>query len=115
MCLALMIFLEARGEPLAGQYAVGQVIMNRTVSEEFPDTICEVVHQPKQFSPIVYPRGAIVERAVAGLVAADLLMNYSPQGDVLWFYNPKKAKPKWAKKLSFAHEIGNHVFLRRQN
>ena len=113
MCLATMIFLEARGEPLAGQIAVGQVIMNRTVSDEFPDTICEVVKQPNQFAPIVYRRSVIVEPSIVGIVAAGLYLFYKPKPDLLWFYNPDKASPKWARKLKPAFRIGKHLFLRK--
>lgn len=115
MCLALMILLEARGEPLPGQYAVGQVIMNRTLSDEYPDTICEVIKQPHQFAPIVYTDATIVERAVAGFVAADLYLNYEPNDEVLWFYNPNKANPRWAKRMKAVRRIGNHLFLRRKS
>ena len=44
-CLSTAIYFEARGEPLQGQIAVGQVIMNRVRSPQFPETICGVVYQ----------------------------------------------------------------------
>ena len=44
-CLATAIYFEARGEPVSGQVAVGQVIMNRVRSPLFPQTICGVVYQ----------------------------------------------------------------------
>lgn len=49
-CLAKNIYFEARGEPVAGQVAVGLTTINRTKSRYFPDTICEVVYQRGQFS-----------------------------------------------------------------
>lgn len=54
-CLALAVYYEARGEPLEGQKAVAAVVMNRVNSPRFPDTACEVVFQPRQFS-FVGPR-----------------------------------------------------------
>ena len=42
-CLALAIYFEARSEPIAGQLAVAQVILNRVVDERYPDTVCEVI------------------------------------------------------------------------
>ena len=42
-CLAENIYHEARGEPLAGQYAVAEVTMNRVRSREFPNSVCAVV------------------------------------------------------------------------
>ena len=49
-CLATAIYFEARGEPVQGQIAVGQVILNRVRSPNFPETICGVVYQG-QMSP----------------------------------------------------------------
>src|SRR6187455_3088204 len=49
-CLAQAIYFEARGEPLAGQLAVGAVIVNRTTSGRYPSDYCSVVTQRGQFS-----------------------------------------------------------------
>ena len=51
-CLAMAIYFEARGEPLAGQLAVAQVILNRVASPRYPNTPCEVIQQGP-----VYPSG----------------------------------------------------------
>ena len=37
--------LEARGEPAEGQQAVAEVILNRAVHPDFPDSVQEVIHQ----------------------------------------------------------------------
>lgn len=50
ICLALTVYHEARGEPLAAQHAVAEVVINRVVSDRFPSTVCEVVLQNAQFS-----------------------------------------------------------------
>ena len=50
--LAAIIHTEARGEPLIGQIAVGNVIMNRVRDPRFPNTIEEVIRQPRQFCPV---------------------------------------------------------------
>jgi len=44
-CLARNVYFEARGEPLAGQFAVAEVTMNRKASRLFPRTVCDVVYQ----------------------------------------------------------------------
>src|SRR3546814_17950769 len=49
-CLAATIYHESRAEPLEGQLAVAEVVINRTQSPSFRRTICGVVTQPKQFS-----------------------------------------------------------------
>ena len=50
-CLATGIYFESKGEPLAGQLAVGKVIANRANSGgRFPSTYCGVLFQRSQFS-----------------------------------------------------------------
>ena len=44
-CMAEAIYFEAGNQPIAGKVAVGSVILNRTYVEEYPDTVCGVVHQ----------------------------------------------------------------------
>tara|TARA_B100000902_G_C27141095_1_gene828685 strand:- start:246 stop:812 length:567 start_codon:yes stop_codon:yes gene_type:complete len=43
-CLAQNVYFEAKSEPLAGQYAVADVVLNRVQDTRFPNTICEVVY-----------------------------------------------------------------------
>jgi len=56
--LACLVYHEARGEPFEGQVAVAEVVLNRCISDEFPDTVSEVVFQRYgdvwQFSPAPY-------------------------------------------------------------
>jgi len=44
-CLAQNIYWEAKSEPLAGQYAVADVVLNRVNDTRYPNTICEVVRE----------------------------------------------------------------------
>ena len=46
-CLATNIYFESRNQPQVGRVAVGQVTMNRMNSPKFPNTVCEVVKQPR--------------------------------------------------------------------
>ena len=46
-CLAMNIYHEARAEPIAGQYAVADVTINRTLDTRYPNTVCKVVMQAK--------------------------------------------------------------------
>ena len=49
-CMAEAIYHEGRGEPLAGQIAIANVIKNRLNDSRFPKTICKVIRQKYQFS-----------------------------------------------------------------
>ena len=44
-CLAQNIYFESKSEPLAGQYAVADVVLNRVNDSRYPDTICKVVRE----------------------------------------------------------------------
>ena len=44
-CMAEAIYFEAGNQPLVGKIAVAAVILNRVYSMDYPDSICEVVHQ----------------------------------------------------------------------
>lgn len=46
---AKLLWLECRGESYEGQQAVAEVILNRLVSEDFPDTIHGIVYAEGQF------------------------------------------------------------------
>lgn len=115
LCLAIVIHLEARGEPWLGKLAVGEVVMNRVADPAFPDTICEVARQPDQFAfdPKVQPDDESVRAAqrVIGLHVVDIV--FVP--GALWFFNPNKARPDWASGMRAVRLIGNHLFLTRKD
>jgi len=45
--MAQNIYFEARGEPIKGQLAVGNVVLNRVKSKKYPNTVCEVIKQAR--------------------------------------------------------------------
>ena len=49
-CLVAVIFFEARDQDIAGKEAVAEVVMNRVAHDDFPNSICEVVFEDRQFS-----------------------------------------------------------------
>ena len=49
ICLALIIYMEARGQSHLDQVAVAQVAINRTKADKWPDTICGVMRQKGQY------------------------------------------------------------------
>jgi hypothetical protein len=62
--LSAIIYAEARGECLAGQQAVGIIVMNRVKSSKFPNTIYDVLHAPGQFSPVCKGGGVKFKEAL---------------------------------------------------
>lgn len=50
VCLTVGMYMEARGEPLAGQVAVGEVILKRVELDKRKDNVCEVLTKKHQFT-----------------------------------------------------------------
>lgn len=116
-CLARNIYWEARGETLEGQLAVAATTLNRVKHPEFPRTICGVVYQPGQFSWTATHRKAKIsdwQGWQQAVLAAQLAQDYYPHSafPALYFYNPKKIRPLWARRKQVVARIGSHVFLR---
>ncbi|WP_305097595.1 cell wall hydrolase [Croceibacterium aestuarii] len=117
-CLAEAIYFEARGEPLAGQLAVGRVIINRAESAAFPDDYCGVVTQRAQFSFVKHgvipaPRTGTTawKKAVAVAKIAHQELWDSPAGDSLYFH-ATRIKPRWASRKIARATLARHVFYR---
>jgi N-acetylmuramoyl-L-alanine amidase len=116
-CLATGIYFESKGEPLAGQLAVGKVIANRTNSGgRFPGTYCGVLFQRGQFSFVHGGRLPTVARgnkqwqtAVALAKIVDQGLQQSVAGNAL-FFHARYVSPGWH--LKRVASIGNHVFYR---
>lgn len=115
-CLATGIYFESKGEPLAGQLAVGKVIANRADSGRFPSTYCGVLFQRGQFSfihgralPKVSHSNRHWQTAVAIAKIVDRDLKDSPADNAL-FFHARYVSPGWhAKRVA---SIGNHVFYR---
>ena len=115
-CLANAVYFEARGEPVEGQLAVAEVVLNRTRSGRYPSTICEVVTQPWQFS---FVRNGIIpaadrsseswRKAVAIARIAEAGAQRLLPRDVLW-YHADYVNPSWGRRLARNTKIGLHIF-----
>lgn len=115
-CLATGIYFESKGEPLAGQLAVGQVIANRSTSGRFPSSYCGVLFQRSQFSFIrgkslpAAPRSSRQwQTAVAIAKIVDKGLKLSSVGKAL-FFHARHVSPRW--RLKRVASIGNHIFYR---
>lgn len=114
-CLALNVYYEARGESLAGQYAVAEVTMNRKASLGYPKTVCEVVYQKGAFSwtaeKVYAPGGAEWRRAVN--VAEEVYyQRRAPALPGVLHYHATYTRPAWAKEHQRVARIGRHLFYR---
>lgn len=114
-CLATTIYYESKGESLAGQLAVAEVVLNRAKSGRFASDICGVIKQRGQFSfvrrgiiPAVDTGRAAYRRAVAVARVALADLWDSPASNALFFNGRRAGLPGLTKVAS----IGNHVFYR---
>ncbi|MGZ8312218.1 MAG: cell wall hydrolase [Allosphingosinicella sp.] len=115
-CLANAVYFEARGEPIEGQLAVAEVVLNRARSGRYPPTICQVVTQPWQFSFVrhgVIPRadrGSEAWRRAVGIarIAEAGASRLLPR-EVLW-YHAEYVSPSWGRRLARNTKIGLHIF-----
>jgi len=117
-CLAEAVYFEARGEPIEGQLAVAEVIINRAASSLYPDSYCGVVTQPAQFSfvrkgriPPVNEASAAWARAKAVAQIAHEDLWESQAGDALYFH-ARYVKPGWARSKVQLAQIDTHIFYR---
>ena len=108
--LARLISAEARGEPYAGQVAVGAVVLNRVSHTSFPDSISAVIYQPNAFAGVTNGEFSEPVAESAYRAARDALNNSDPTGGALYYYNPKTEKDKKLRSRKTAATIGSHVF-----
>ena len=122
-CLAEAVYFEARGENLAGQAAVAEVILNRVASKRFPNTVCKVINQGSarkfkcQFSYMcdgksekIFDRNSynrIVKLSwIMIMGSARVLTNGAT------YYHATEVSPVWAKSMEKTNVIGRHIFYR---
>ncbi|MFP1631803.1 cell wall hydrolase [Zhengella sp. ZM62] len=123
-CLAAGIYFEARGEPVKGQAAVAQVILNRVRNPQYPNTICGVVYQNESWrnrcqfsfacdgirdriaSPAHWQTAKEVGMAVtAGRIWLDGVGSST-------HYHATYVNPRWAHTMKRMKKIGRHIFYR---
>lgn len=117
-CLAGAVYFESRGEPLSGQLAVAQVVINRAESSRFPSSYCGVVYQRAQFSfvrggamPRIKTSSAAWDRAKAIARIAHTGAWESEAQDALYFH-AKYVNPSWNRKKVARATINQHIFYR---
>jgi len=129
-CLALNIYFESRNQPIEGQVAVSQVVLERVKSKKYPNTVCEVVFQGPTYSwSVNYP---IRDRCQFSWYCDGL--SDKPKDEIAWLnslevaekvyygltdtvkgathYHSVKVDPWWAKYKVKVKQIGDHIFYK---
>ena len=108
--LARLISAEARGEPYAGQVAVGAVVLNRVEHPSFPNTISEVIFQPGAFSCMLDGQWDEPVADSAYQAAREALAGSDPSGGAIYYFNPETATNAWIWSREEIVTIGKHRF-----
>jgi N-acetylmuramoyl-L-alanine amidase len=110
--LARLVYAEGRGEPYEGQVAIAAVVLNRVASDEFPNTVREVIHAPNAFSPVHDGNLTHKSNESTRKAVQDAVNGKDPSNGSLYFFNPDTATSKWIWSRPVTVEIGNHRFAR---
>lgn len=120
-CLTAAVYYEARSEPVDGQRAVAQVVLNRVRDRAFPASVCGVVYQRSatvcQFTfacdgstdHALEPRSWALASAIAAAALGGSV--YAPVGAAT-HYHTTAILPWWASSLARVGEVGSHIFYR---
>ena len=123
-CLANAVYFEARGEPVRGQIAVAQVVMNRVFSPFYPDNVCGVVYQNAnrhnacQFTFACDGIPDVVNEpdawARAKRISHDMLEGklWLPEIAKSTHYHAYWVHPDWVHEMRRVYKIGVHTFYR---
>jgi len=126
-CLANAVYFEARGEPVRGQIAVAQVVMNRVFSPFYPNDVCGVVYQNShrhlacQFTfacdgiPDIVTEPDAWQRAQR--IARDMLDGklWMPEVAKSTHYHAYWVHPSWVGEMKKMYKLGVHTFYRPRN
>ena len=115
LCLSLVVYVEARGEPIDGQMLVAEVVINRTQADRYPDDVCGVVFEEDQFSGMddlnVYQIITDLAWTTSMSVASDVLAG-NGIGTTATHYHATHVDPYWSDHLTKLGQYGNHIFYR---
>lgn len=115
ICLAAVIYFEARSEPLDAQAAVAGVVMERVSSGRYPDDVCQVALQHKQFSAFNAGVPQVKETRAwnTSFMVANMVLD-DPEGVVpipqATHYHTVGVRPYWADHYTYLGQSGNHLF-----
>ena len=123
-CMAVAIYHEARGESERGQRAVAQVILNRVEDSRYPNSVCDVIYQNKnwrnrcQFSFACDGRSERIRDqrswTMAMRFAEDAIVYDHFLDDIggSTHYHATYVSPRWSRALRRIGQVGTHIFYK---
>ena len=119
-CAAQNVYFESRGEPDLGQLAVTQVVLNRVNSHKWPNTVCGVVWQEKQFSWTHDGKSDRIKLStkqdrrvwIKSVFYAVMSMIEDDATNGATHYHNTSVEPYWVESMTQIAHIGNHIFYK---
>ncbi len=129
-CLALNIYWETRAVSMADAVAITDVVYNRVESRHFPNTICKVIHEGKQYSDGQMKRhqcqfswycdgrsdtpknSEAWERSRKIAHEFFVFGTYRGLTEGSTHYHANYVKPNWAPNMTRVTRVGSHIFYR---
>lgn len=108
--LARLVYGEARGESFDGQVAIAAVVLNRVESDNFGNTVNEVIFEPGAFTAVSDGQYYLKPDDSAYRAAQAALDGWDPTYNAIYYWNPVTATNKWVWSRPITITIGKHVF-----
>ncbi|MCG7944909.1 MAG: cell wall hydrolase [Candidatus Thiodiazotropha taylori] len=117
MCLAMNMYFEARDQGEEGMMAIAEVTLNRVESSEFPDNVCDVVWQHKQFSWTHDGKSDKMKNKKYADMTYEMAVDYMTglETDITkgaLYYHADYVKPYWSKRTEPVAVLGDHIFYK---
>jgi len=117
-CLAGAVYFESRGEPLAGQLAVANVVINRAEDRRWPTSYCDVVYQRSQFSFVKNRRMPRIDTSSRAWTKAKAVARIAHEG--MWdceakdavYFHANYVSPRWSRRKTRLTQIDTQIFYR---
>lgn len=119
-CLARTVYGESRNQPFNGQVAVAAVVVSRSLNPKWPNDLCAVVRQPKQFAgywvaknPPAGTRSKAWESAYAAARLATDSYGALPESyRKVYYFTVRHERSAFHAKLPLQGYIADHAFFR---
>lgn len=125
-CLARNIYFESLNQSEKARAAVGYVTMERVKSSHYPNTVCKVVYQNKQFSWTLLPKSRqkipsakkkkvdynewLKIKKLAAKIYRGVYKKNPVKGAT--HFHKKTINPYWANTMTRIKTIGDHIFYK---
>lgn len=113
--LARIARAEAEGETTIGKQAVAATVLNRVLSDRYPNSISSVIYQRVngryQYSPVADGRIRLAPQKADYQAAYQALAGSDPSYGATGFFNAAKTRDSWVRSHPVTTIIGGHTFF----